>query len=606
MYRVDIGDINGNDAILYYPADKEYVINETSLNKKVGKCGTFDLTVPKINPKYTEIKQGAILTIYRNDKEHWRGEINDTEKDFLGNISVYCVEDLSFLNQEPVRAERITNETYAQRFQSVLDEYNRNQVGDARKFEKGYITCVNPSDICDWRTEYEWSMLDALRENIAGSDGFVRVRRERGKRYIDIVKLSDYGVQAAQPIEFGINLLDYIEEMEMGNLTNYLIPVGAETEEEIYPDVYKRLEGEIVYNEESIARFGRHAKTVIFETESVDKLNALAQAYITRYSQPQLKIKLLAVDLGDIEYAAHFNEGDSIRVTAEPFGIDQWIYLTELDMDILDISQNEFELSSYVSTGRTLTEQTVNTADFVADIPDKVSLMQSARKNIINLLEGANDGSVTYKFNEEGQPIEIRIMNNIEESQATRKWVINLNGIAHMYRENTSEEWKDSKLSTALTMDGDLLARSGLIGSDDEAWSIGGHSIFNGTKGPEDYEHEGIYVGTDGILVVAKGAVAGPYTYTKIAGGRVVSNTRAQFNALTAVSGLTTPSVVNNSGILALTGNPYVSLNRAQIGSFVDANGYNMGYTGIFTYVSTYGSQRATVVNGIITKIESL
>lgn len=42
------------------------------------------------------------------------------------------------------------------------------------------------------------------------------------------------------------------------------------------------------------------------------------------------------------------------------------------------------------------------------------------------------------------------------------------------------------------------------------------------------------------------------------------------------------------------------------VGSFVDAWGNNIGYTGTFTAVSTEGSIRATVVNGLITNIVRL
>lgn len=531
MYQILLGDINGNNSILYYPGDLECMVYDTKLNLQVGSAGTFDMKVPAANPLCSSIKQGAIVTILRDDSEFWRGEVQETSKDFLGNLDVYCVEDLSWLGLEPLVPGQITNQTYAQRFQSAIETYNNNQTGTEKLFEVGYITNVISSNNCKWSIEYEYSVLDGIRECIASSDGYVRIRRENGNRYVDVVKLEDFGVSSTQTIRFAENLLDYVEEMDMNNLTNYLVPYGAETEEELFTDVFKRIEGTVVEDSNSIELYGRHARSVIFETESVEKLNALAQAYITRYSQPQLKFTLKAVDLAEISDESYFNIGDSIRVIAEPFGIDQWVYLTSQTIDLQDVSKNSFSLSSYITRGRTLTEQTASAAELVEEIPSKSSLLESARKNALNLLEGASGGYVTYKFNSSGQPVEIRIMDNIEEDQSLKKWVWNENGLGYMTRTSTSEEFQPSNVSVALTMDGQILARTGVIGSDNSAWNIGSHSIYNGTTSMTDSDNDGLYIGTDGIRSVGTGAL-GYKVYTSISGGKIKSTSLIEASTL--------------------------------------------------------------------------
>lgn len=494
MYEVLIGDINGNNKILYYPGDSECVVYETNLNLEIGSAGTFEFTVPSSNPCYSMINQGAIITINRDDKEFWRGEVIETSKDFLGNISVYSVEDLTWLGLEPLIPERIIGETYYQRFQSAIDKYNINQIGSERKFEIGYVTNVNTSDLCEWTIEYEYSVLDGIRENIALNDGYLKVRRQNGKRYIDVVKLSDYGRQATQPIRFAENLLDYVEEMDMGNLTNFIIPYGEEIEEELYPGVSKRIEGNVLLNEESIERYGRHARSVIFETNSIEALNSMAQAYITRYSQPQLSFELDAIDLADISAADHFDVGDSIRVIAEPFGIDQWIYLTKQTIDLQDVANNKFSLSSYVTRGRTLTEQTTMAADAMQDIPSKASFLDAAKKNALELLNGEYGGYVTLITNENNQIVELQISNNADKEQATKKWVWNLGGLGFEYKDEdpnsaTFGEWV---VADAMTMDGSIVAdriTSGILRAIDingvtiTGSTINGSTIVSNSKG---------------------------------------------------------------------------------------------------------------------------
>ena len=83
-------------------------------------------------------------------------------------------------------------------------------------------------------------------------------------RYIDIVRLEDYGTQATQPIEYGYNLLDYVKESDYGNLTNVLTPYGEETDTELYDGYNQRLQGTTIESQSSINVYGRHAKAVIF------------------------------------------------------------------------------------------------------------------------------------------------------------------------------------------------------------------------------------------------------------------------------------------------------------------------------------------------------
>lgn len=533
MYQVYIGDLSGNNSILYHPADPNYAIYDTTLSLQVGSAGTFEFTIPTNNPKYSEIKQGSIITITLNGEEYWRGEVKETTKDFYGSVEVYCVEDLSWLSLEYMMPTQILTESYAQRFQAAINAYNATQIGAERTFEIGYITNVGASAICNWSTKYEWSILDSLRECICKDTGYIKIRRQNGKRYVDIVSLADYGVLATQPIRFAQNLLDYAEEMNMDNFTNVLYPYGKETDVELYEGTNQRLAGTVISDEDSISKYGRHAKTVCFETDDINTLNNLAQAYLSRYSQPQLRFELDAIDLSDISNEVRINIGDSVRVIAAPFGIDQRVYLIEQKINLQDGSKSTFTLSSYMHKGRTLTEQTIGTMEAVEDIPSKASFLDAAKKNALNLLEGVDGGYVTYKFNPDGQPIEIRITDNIDEEQSLKKWVWNQNGLGFMTRDNTTEDFQPSGVSVALTMDGQILAKTGVIGSDNEAWNIGEHSIFNGTTSISDTTNDGLYIGTDGIINVATGTL-GYKVYTKIKSGQIESTSRIRASSMSA------------------------------------------------------------------------
>ena len=469
MYQVNLGE-----KVLYYPASEDAAIYDTEWTEDVGQAGEFSFKVPPTNPLYSELTQGALVTILQDHKEVWRGEIKEINKDFANIADVYCLEDLTWLADEFLLPASITDESYAQRFQAAIDAYNLDRPAE-RKFLTGIITNVTDVSLCNWTTEYEWSVLDCLRNCICKDDGYIRVRRVISggtvNRYIDIVRLADYGVQASQPIEYGYNLLDYVKESDYGNLTNVLTPYGDELESEVYDGYNQRLGGTTITDNASVNVYGRHAKAVIFDGVSdLTKLNALAQSYLTRYSQPQLTMEVKAVDLADIDGVDEIHIGDSVRIIAAPFAVDQWLYLTEIVRDIQNIDKNTITLSGHVQSRRTLTEQTIGTAEAVKNLPSKSSILDAAFKNVLALLNGVDGGYVTFETDGSDHITEIRIANNMDYSQATKCWRWNMGGLAYLDRLSASDTWQvhvamdmTGQVSADFIKTGELVANNGVF-----------------------------------------------------------------------------------------------------------------------------------------------
>lgn len=484
MYQVNIGN-----NVLYYPASDSACIYDTKLIEDVGMAGEFSFKVPPQNPYYSQLIQGELITIFRDGEEFWRGEIREIKTDFAKIASVYCLEDMAWLGDEFLTPAQITTDTYAQRFQAAIDAYNLNRSSD-RQFTAGYITNISSSSLCNWTTEYEESILDNLRRCIceAGSTtGYIRVRRVTSggtvTRYIDIVQLSDYGVAAIQPIEYGYNLLDYVKDSDYSNLVNVLIPYGDELDSEVFTDYNERLAGTVISEATSITTYGRHAKAVVFDGVSdLTTLNNLAASYLSRYSQPQLTMQVKAVDLAGVESVDAISLGDSVRIIATPFAVDQWLYLTHIQRDIQNIDKNTITLSGHVQGGRTLTSQTIDTSEAVKNMPSKTSILDAAKKNAFAILEGENGGYVTFDTNSDDQITELRIANNLDYDQATQCWRWNLGGLAYLSRSSTADPWT---VVTAATMNGGIVAdfiTSGTMSCDRlNGGTISGQTISGGT-----------------------------------------------------------------------------------------------------------------------------
>ena len=500
MYQVNLGD-----KVLYYPANEDYAIYDTELIEDIGQAGEFSFKVPPTNPYYSELTTGALITILKNGKEFWRGEIKEINTDFAKIADVYCLEDLSWLADEFLTPALITNETYAQRFQTAITAYNANRSPD-RQFSVGYLTNVTSTDPCNWVTEYEESILDDLRKCICKDTGYIRVRRTTVggvvTRYIDIVRLADYGIQATQPIEYGYNLLDYVKESDYGNLVNVLTPYGDETDTELYEGYNQRITGTTITEPTSISVYGRHAKAVVFDgVIDVPTLDALAAAYLTRYSQPQLTMEVSAVDLSEVEAVDEIRIGDSVRIIAKPFAVDQWLYLTEIRRDLQNIDRNKITMSGHVVTGKTLTSQAQGTAEAVRNLPSKSSILDAARKNALEILNGADGGYVTFETNAQDQITELRIANNLDFSQATKCWRWNLGGLAYMSRELASDDWE---VVTAATMDGgfvaDFITAGTIRGITISGNTIDGNTITGGSI-TSDNGNSKVYIGGGNITV---------------------------------------------------------------------------------------------------------
>lgn len=555
MYQVNVGT-----DILYYPGSDDAVIYDTELNEEVGLAGEFTFKVPSNNPQYSKLTTGALITIYKNNKEFWRGEIKDVKTDFAKVASIYAVEDLAWLGEEYLAPSSVTDKTYSQRFQTAIDSYNANRSSD-RQFQKGYLSNVTASNNCNWTTEYEWSILDSLRNcicNASSDKGYIRVRRVTSggtvTRYIDIVPLSQYGVTANQPIEYGYNLLDYVKEMDYGNLVNVLTPYGDETETVVYGDYNARLQGDTITNAASVSTYGRHAKVVVFDGVSdLTKLNNLASSYLSRYCQPQITMEVQAVDLAEVENVEEIKIGDSVRIIATPFAIDQYLYLTQIRRDIQNLDKNTITMSGHVVSGKTITSQMNSATDALEETPSKWSILESAKKNsLAMLLSETQGGHVIFEYDANNKYMEaINICDAPTIAASKKRWRWSQNGFGYMSRSasgtETSPAW--SELPVAINMNGEIVANSVTTGTmsalriKGDTLTLGGNGNENGVCKVKNSAGTDDYVKLDSNGITAKRGYIGNGT-----NGWTIQDTEFH-NGCTGLTNTTRGTYISTYGI---------------------------------------------------------
>ena len=181
-------------------------------------------------------------------------------------------------------------------------------------------------------------------------------------------------------------------------------------------------------------------------------------------------MEVKAVDLAEVENVDDIKIGDSVRIIAEPFAVDQWLYLTSISRDIQNIDKNSITMSGHVQVNRTLTEQAHGTAEAIKNLPSKSSILDAAFKNVLALLNGVDGGYVTFETDGTDHITEIRIANNMDYSQATQCWRWNLGGLAYMSRTYPTDEWQVSvamdmtgQVSANFIKTGELIANNGVF-----------------------------------------------------------------------------------------------------------------------------------------------
>lgn len=300
MYQVLI---DGRD--LYYPGDEEYTVSDATVKLQLNDSGTFECNVPVTNPEYANIRNRiSMIQVLKDNKEVLYGEVREAEKDFYGTKQVYAVGELAFLFdsiQPPARYQDITPRQLLETWLNIHNE----QVEDKKKFYVGMVTVQDPNDSLYRYTNYE-TTLDCIREKLCDKlGGYLRIRKENGKRYLDLVTLQEYGKICEQAIEFGENLLDYAENVSASDLYTACVPKGARLEEspieglDAYVDITSVNDGKnYVYIEEAVNTYGWNRCVVSWDdVTQPENLKTKAENWLKDAQYESMVLSVTAADL---------------------------------------------------------------------------------------------------------------------------------------------------------------------------------------------------------------------------------------------------------------------------------------------------------------------
>ncbi len=346
--------VYANGRLLYRPGDP-YVAREIlnpKVSVKLGKAGAFSFTVPIGNKQYSALQQlKTTVSVKWDDREIFRGRVLTNARGFNTLRKVYCEGDLAYLIDSVQKGRKYDGKTH-DLFRDIVARHNR-MVEPEKQFQVGIIGIENRdihiagknddddsfdttdfdyrqiaiNSIADeWQTSF--NHIETCLINYCG--GYLRSRRVGDVTYLDLIP--DSGVDAAQTIQFGFNLLDLTDEVDVEDLFTVLIPLG---DDNLTIESINDGSPEIV-DAEGVATYGRIVKTHVFDGVSeASTLLENGNRYMQNNRNARYTIKVRAVDMHLLNPGIPAIEvGDRVMIRSDPHGIQIRLVCTEIEYDL--------------------------------------------------------------------------------------------------------------------------------------------------------------------------------------------------------------------------------------------------------------------------------
>lgn len=463
--------------VLYYPGDRQAAVINPELDLQTGYAGELTLKVPPLNPLYGEIhNRKSMVSVYRGNTEIFYGEVRTREKDRFKNQPVKATGALSFLADSILPQQEWHDISPRDLLDAWLQLHN-NQVEDRKKIYTGVVTIHDSNDSLYRITDRE-NTLEAIRDKLVDRlGGYLRLRHENDKLYLDWLTIQEYGKYCEQPIQFGENLMDYSETMTADDVITALIPLGEAIEQETDENAseFERLEKNVditsvndgkdyIYSKEAVENFGWVWRTEKWDDVSVPaNLLKKATEFLTSNQYESLVISLTAVDLSLFgqDYDS-FDIGDRVLCNAIPYGMKKVLPVMEMKIPLQQPDQAQLTLGENLQ--QSFTDQTSGTFTQIRqETTDagrvQTEWMKSAIDNLTKQMTGAKGGYKLTEFDENGLWLRDLYMDAPDKNQATNILQINKNGIGG------SHNGYAGPYTVGMTLDGTILGERILAGS---------------------------------------------------------------------------------------------------------------------------------------------
>jgi len=599
-------------------------------------AGSLTCKIPQGNAIYNTVEPMTVtIRITRDDQWLWTGRVLTIKKDFWLNKEITAEGALAFLNDTALKQRKWYNLSTDMFVQAVLNMHNV-RVPESRRIKPGAISTSTSSGSPIGLRDYVSNGESPLKHisTLAEDWGLhMRIREYSGELYLDM--LTDAQLPSSnQEIDFGKNLLDYMDETDWSDLITVLHPLGAELEttvntgDEEYPDkltikgktpsdttTFGVIDDEYLYNKAAVQKFGRIEETVEWsEVDDANTLIALSELYLNDFQYYDIKLTINVIDLHYLTSSTQpFLFLSKIFCKSKPHNLSDEFIINKMEIPFDKPENTQFSFSrstmGYYTSDRptqgfgkgTISGTAINVNTF-----SKGSVLKAAKENAMQMIYANLHGFVSLNMDENDDHVEnLTITNRLPIENATQRWIWSLGGLAYQERSGANVDW--GLPNVAITMDGQIVANmittgvlrvasssSGVLFSADmtnntvriAGFTVQDNALHTYNKTTLDSNSYGVYVGTDGVST-SSGSL-----YMCMANGELYGAYNGQYGYIS----FKTPEEGSGTLGLVLAGRGYVGV---MTGGWIGfRNGWNSrDYTGVTEYDSgTTGS--LTLYNG--------
>lgn len=351
MYQITCDGLILHDVRL----PKEYRVLEPECKLELNTAGSLTFKMAPGHPYYDRIQRlKSTITLTQDGEWIFSGRVLNDEKNFQNIKTIEVEGELSYLIDSNQRTAEYNNISVADYFSTVITKHN-DMVEEDKQFTVGMVTVTDPNDSLYRFSNYEntWETIEDKLINRLG--GYVRIRHVGDTKYIDYIE--NYENVNNQEINFGQNLLDLTEYVKGEDIITALIPLGAKLNEET--DERLTIESvneglDYVHDEDAVALYGWVFGVEIWDNVTIaGNLLTKAQDRLSSRRLLSIRLELNAVDLHLLDVSIErIKLGDSIKVVSEPHGINQYMTVSSMTINL------ENPDKSAICLGRSITSLT--------------------------------------------------------------------------------------------------------------------------------------------------------------------------------------------------------------------------------------------------------
>lgn len=346
MYTIKV-----DGQVLYAPAlydDIEHQVLSPRLQLRQNEPGSLEFVIPPQHCMRNAVQvMKSIITVEMGEKEIFRGRATEVTVDMFNQTSVYCEGDLSFLVDSIQRPYEYEGKAPAL-FTMLIDKHNE-QVEAAKRFVVGIVNAVSDADTVKITSDGYTSTMDEITEWLLDQfGGRLRTRFEDGVYYLDYVDTHNAN---AQPIEFGVNLLDIENQINVQERFTVLIPLGATKNKKPLTIASVNDGKDYIEDAEAIAKYGRICRTQTWDyVTDAAELKSLAEERL-RNAATDNTLRITAVDFAllgvDVD---KIWIGDEVQITSDPHGVNRKEICIAIDVDMADPKNTEYTFGKIEET----------------------------------------------------------------------------------------------------------------------------------------------------------------------------------------------------------------------------------------------------------------